>query len=365
MVHFLVFVTLAYISYVYAAPSKNESDAFSHSLRGHVYRHLGGGGGADYSPVANKFPNQYPIERYKNLPSIFLIGSQKCGTASLIQLLIEHPKLCIGHKKETHFFTHRNFDEDGKLMDQKLFEAYSNLYADPKKSVKKCYNGQGLYIDGTPDMHVCGAVFRIAMLYPPALRSKLKFMAILREPVARDWSWFKFGLTHTNHFGHYGEPIAKVSGYDVDSFYLTKKHAAYFKDGTTLCDLGDAEDLSNLFRGKYIDQLEEFTKYFRRDQILVLNAEAAFKNTTEAMDAVQQFLGLETGWSGAKMPWENHPEELKVKVPPLKCKDRDALGSHYEKYNKRLYKWLDTKDKPPMEPKFTPFPSVENVPCVD
>lgn len=260
----------------------------------------------------------------------------------------------LGKKKESHFFTKRYFDDNGKVRDINLYdEWYSQENTD-----KKCWNGKGRYIDGTPAFHDCGYFFRLHSFYPPELHDKLQFIAILREPVSRDWSGFSFGLTHVHHFNGQSGPIHT----DASAFFLNKKHESFFTKQEMDCT-HDMKSFNDIFRGKYSIQLEEFLKYFDRKQLLILNADASFTDPNTAMNAVQKFLNLPQGWNGAKFPWENHPVDpsLKdVKVPKLRCKDRDALINYYAKWNNALYKFVNGTKGPPMEPVFAKF-KVRNI----
>lgn len=224
-------------------------------------------------------------------------------------------------------------------------------------------NGKGRFVDGTPILHSCQAIMDIYSFYPPAIREKLKFIVILREPVSRDWSGFTFGLTHYHHFNEKSDPILK----DKDAFVINEKKKEYFfKKKAEHCG-DDPSDLNLYFRARYVLQFEEFLKYFKREQLLIFNVEFIFDDPDAAMEAVRVFLDLDEGWgTNINFPWYSHPPNFKEKVPPLYCKDRDALAAFYKPFNDRLYSWIN-KDggKPPAsEPYFKPFKSHEDVACV-
>jgi hypothetical protein len=120
-----------------------------------------------------------------NLPTIFLIGAQKGGTSSLFELMIQHPLLCPGEHKEPHFFDHpENFN--------KGVDFYRRIFTD-----QKCNNNSSAhFIDGTPIMHHQYIWGNIYSIYEgsKSIRKDLKFIALLREPVARDYSWYKHAV---------------------------------------------------------------------------------------------------------------------------------------------------------------------------
>lgn len=304
---------------------------------------------------------------FTNLPRVFLIGAQKAGTESMFEVLIGHPKLCgsngkgAGNWKESHFFSGKHFDDKGNLLPGS-YALYQKGYDDAK-----CMNGNGTFCDGTPMMHGCSAIFLVYSFYPPEIRDELRFIAILREPVSRDWSGFSFGLTHYKHFGgNKGKEIPILDHSMSDAFKVTERHYAFF-NSSGFCREHDGSGLKDVFRGKYVEQLEQVVKYFKRSQLLVLNVEQIFEDPDAIMGVVQKFLGLKKGWKQeGKFPIYTHPPSFEGDFEPLSCSDRDAIGKLYNPYNERLYKWLASDKngkKPPMEPPFRHFKSYKEVNC--
>ncbi|CAM9626157.1 unnamed protein product [Scytosiphon promiscuus] len=124
------------------------------------------------------------------LPSVFFFGVSKCGTTSLSNWLAEHPRTALvppapGHDfREAHVFdltpkAWHNLDARGRA--EKLAAA-----AAPEDTV----------IDFTPHYAVMGeAPLRIADFYDAAegrLRETLRFLVVLREPVARTISSWEY-----------------------------------------------------------------------------------------------------------------------------------------------------------------------------
>ena len=116
-----------------------------------------------------------------HIPSVFVLGVQKGGSSSLYAFLMLHPLLCGGEHKEPHFFDHDEFYRQGRA-------AYASTYTD----VKCDNNDKAVYVDATPMMHYMHKVSsRLADFYTQEERDKLKFIALLREPVSRDYSWYQ------------------------------------------------------------------------------------------------------------------------------------------------------------------------------
>ena len=45
-------------------------------------------------------------------------------------------------------------------------------------------------------------------------------------------------------------------------------------------------------KGRYLEQLQAFTRVFKRRQIMILSSEGIFKNTTAIMERVRRFIGV-------------------------------------------------------------------------
>jgi len=111
-------------------------------------------------------------------------GAPKAGTTSLYKWLADHPEVCASSLKETRFF----LDADYPLPYATRFDG-TNIqeYAD---FFKHCRAGNRLLrLDATPDYLYSKTALRIAELLPQA-----KIVFILRDPVERMVSWYKYAL---------------------------------------------------------------------------------------------------------------------------------------------------------------------------
>ena len=144
----------------------------------HVNKHTG-----NYESFLRK--NATQNEKFKQggtLPTIFIVGSQKGGSSSLYELLVEHPQICRGLRKELHYFDHSSNYAQGT-------EFYRRLFQNPK-----CDGAVGAhFVDATPIIHDPSTWQRIYDTYNSSknVRDNLKFIVLLREPVSRDYSWYQ------------------------------------------------------------------------------------------------------------------------------------------------------------------------------
>lgn len=156
------------------------------------------------------------------LPDFAIIGAQKAGTTSVLDVLSKHSAICASNVPETTFFT--NDSEYARGSDY-----YARFYTHREP-------GQ-LCGEATPDyLHKPGVAARLYAANPRA-----KLIAILRNPLDRAFSAYLMQLS-------------KGSEHPSTSFEtaLQRQHATYVSFGN------------------YYDQLKEYFGVFDRAQILVL-----------------------------------------------------------------------------------------------
>jgi hypothetical protein len=162
------------------------------------------------------------------LPTVFIIGAQKGGSMSLLELMLQHPNLCGGKHKEPHFF---NNDENfGRGVDW-----YRKQFTDEKcmKSPSK-----SKYVDGTPMIHIPDVWKRIQKTYDKEKENSenLKFIVLLREPVSRDYIWYQHVIRADLHTGQPFEEVKTLKEMNEESNFLN----------------GEGQDTR---RGRYVEQV--------------------------------------------------------------------------------------------------------------
>jgi len=290
-----------------------------------------------------------------NLPLIFVLGVQKGGSSSLFEFLIQHPLLCHGVMKEPHFFDHEPYNKKTRQDYMKLFPTNTTSY-----NIHRTCSSKARFIDGTTVMYKLDvASDRMAQFYTNEEKEKLKFIVLIREPVARDYSW-------------YGQVIRDKLGNGIKFNLIETFAEADAKRNSKERD-------SHIHRsGRYVEQLEHFIRNFKRDQILIISSDAVFKNSSAVMDSVSGFLGVKKidAWNGpfphddhlGRAEWRNMVDCIVSHIPKLDCKLRDELAEYYQPWNTELELWME-KTKPDAskwEPTFIPFgDSWKNIKCVD
>lgn len=203
------------------------------------------------------------------LPDFIILGAQRCGTSSLYSYLTSHPQVIPASRKEVHFFDN-NFDK-GELWYRKHFP-----------SVVRMLSGE--YITGEASPYY---------LYHPHVARRIseviqdpKLVVLLRDPVDRAIS-------------HYWLEVNQCENEDLtmeDAFEREDKRLKAEKERLIL-DEGyysfNYQHFSYLDRGKHLQQIERFKRYFDEEQILVIKSESLFEETQSTYEKVTDFLNIE------------------------------------------------------------------------
>jgi hypothetical protein len=363
--------------------------------------------------------------------NLFILGAQKAGTSSLFAALKRHMFFCSGHK-EPHFFHY-----DHEYVKGRAF--YEKYFIEHRTELRKCttstYSGistkthvprnapagvspvstspieytlkpRRYFIDGSTMLHNMREVApRIKEFYDdeasPVKSSELKFIVLLREPVARDYSCFQHysrnAIAHIpSRFPQYALPFASFGEHGgmrtmkevLEQNMTTKmKHQQQFPSLLNYSEVGNGLCHHNDFiRGEYASHIREFLKYFDRSQLMIMNSDFVVHHHREALLAIADFTnilkqGNETNspaylreiaaFDAPNYPHADHDVQslcVHQHVPKLDCSFRDRLAQYYRPWNSELMKLLnETQSRAPKsEPPFAPFHENEhqNVLCV-
>ena len=187
----------------------------------------------------------------KGLPTFFIIGSPKCGTTALAQLLAAHPDVYLSQPKEPHFFD-AHHDKGLPAYVQEHFSGWS---------------GTGAAGEATPSyLAVPYVPERIHSAIPHA-----RLIVILRHPVQRAYSsWWMF---HARGM----EPLsfqAAISRNEMDLVHRTLTAAddeQAWRAHISAVDRGDQILIRNyLDSGYYSRHLRRYLELFPREQLKVV-----------------------------------------------------------------------------------------------
>jgi len=178
------------------------------------------------------------------LPNFLIIGAMKSGTTSLYHYMKTHPEIFLSSIKEPNFFT--------KDIQKKDLEWYKSLFSDGKKA--KALGEASVNYSKYP--HYTGVPQRIA-----SLNKNIKLIYVLRNPLARTCSHYLHNIYAGIEPDSFKEAIAKRPLYIQASLYYM--------------------------------QIQEYLKFFPREQLLIFLLDDLKKNPRDTVKKVFTFLDVD------------------------------------------------------------------------
>jgi hypothetical protein len=253
-----------------------------------------------------------------SLPDFLIIGEAKTGTTFLYYLLTRHPYVEPAATKEVHYFDRRLKSFQGNL------DWYRSQFPPPTwKEGRRVITGEA----SPYYMYHPHAARRASEVVPEA-----RIIALLRNPVERSYSEYQHKVRAGNETLSFEEATAseeeRIRGERERLLANERVGSPSFRN------------FSYLSRGIYVDQLQEWQKYFGRDRMLVLGSENLFANPVETLNQVTEFLELPR--------WE--PEDVEALSTPdsrheasydsMSPETRRRMEEYFRPHNQRLYDFL-------------------------
>jgi Sulfotransferase domain len=248
------------------------------------------------------------------LPDFVIIGGASCGTSFLYHLLTRHPYVeRTATLKEVNYF--------GKHFDKGL-EWYKSQFLPPRwKDGRRSITGETtpryLYHPLVPK--------RMAKVVPQA-----HLIALLRNPVDRAYSEYNRRVRDMMR-----ETRSFEEAIEAEKEWLLGKEDSILEDEPR-------PPFVYLKRGIYVDHLLHWSKFFSKEQMLVLKSEDFFARELKTLQLVLDFLDL-PDWKPEVSEIHNtgHFDQNKgnydQKMNPA---TRKWLESYFEPHNQRLYEHL-------------------------
>jgi hypothetical protein len=202
-----------------------------------------------------------PTRPSKNLPNFMIIGAQKAGTTALNKYLSQHPQIFMCPLKEPQFFSTDVIYERG-------LDWYRGLFGEAKPG-QVCGEASTSY-----------TFFPSTPLTPQRIHQALaniKLIYIVREPVSRVES-------------------ACLQTIKYQKYVLNDHDQNYSVDA--LIQLGEDPNnplgLPNFIQlSQYITQIEQYLKYFKPEQLLVIFQEDLAQNPDRLLRQLFEFIGVD------------------------------------------------------------------------
>lgn len=236
------------------------------------------------------------------LPDFLIIGTQKGGTTSLYNYLLQHPAVHGATGKETGYFLNSEPREEE-------YRAYFPLEAikaiHQNLLVKAFYTGEAstayLFDENVPKR--VKAVLR-----------GVKLIVLLRRPTERAFSAYK----HWKGLGQEKRTFSKA---------IEEEFKKYNHGGPT--------EFEYIRRGLYDEQLSRWLNHFGREQFFIERSEKMFENPQQVYDNLLQFLGL------ASHEISSFPVVNKGSDETMSQKTEQRLRTFYQPHNEKLFERLD------------------------
>ncbi|MDP9183395.1 MAG: sulfotransferase [Actinomycetota bacterium] len=245
------------------------------------------------------------------LPDLVIVGAPKAGTTTLAHWLRNHPGVAVSRKKELEYFD-RYYDRGPSWYLEQLPQ-------DP---------GDRLVVEATPTyLSEPGVAERVARDLPEA-----RFVAVLREPVARAWSNYSF---------------FRQLGLDRRSWTRAIEQSS---------DAPSAQDpLGYLWRGRYAEQLARWDGLLGPDRLLPILFDDLIADPQGEFDRICTFAGI------GSAPLKDR-ESVNTTRRPRSARLQLALAKPQAgRLRRRLYAWnaqgrpvpaLDPRDETVLRARF-------------
>lgn len=245
------------------------------------------------------------------LPDFLIIGAQKCGTTFLYNNLVLHTDVAQALTKEVHYFdTHFERGE-------RWYRAHFARKTELLRGDRRVLTGESspYYI-----FHPCVAR-RAAACVPGA-----RLIALLRDPVERAYSHYH----HNVRQGH--EKLSFEEALEAEAARTVGERERLLQRDETRSE--PLLRYTYQARGLYADQIEEWMRYFPREQLIVLESERLVHESGSVLEEAQRFLGLTP--QPEKSPGRHNAGEYGPMEPSI----RDRLTNYFRPHNERLFAFL-------------------------
>jgi len=279
--------------------------------------------GLTLDPAWQEHPNKFSIGRafqmatssIRTLPNFIIIGSSKSGTWAIHNYLLQHPDVDYS-ARNIHFFEYAYSNKISWYKSHFPTKLYKSLVESIHK--RKCLMSEhtSTYLhhplipqrvkDGIPDV---------------------KLIVSLRNPIDRAYSNY-----------HMFVRIGTEKRTFEDAVFSEIKRIEIIKENDNFQiknpNFSNCIEFNYLRHGTYVDKLENWLKFFRREQFCIVENKDLSKNPQQVLDKIFEFLNV----PHFKLRQEERWNVGKYKK--MKESTRKTLEDFFKPYNERLYKLL-------------------------
>jgi hypothetical protein len=256
------------------------------------------------------------MKEVSGLDYLIIGGSTKCGTTSLFTYLADHPEICGASFKESRFFLGENEPLESRYrLEQDGFNAYGQLFENCTGRVR---------MEATPDyLYSPFAAENIHSHIPGA-----KMVFILRDPVERLVSWYKFAKQR-----------ALLDNAVSFEDYVNRQFASGNKESSE-------QHMNALRQGLYSRYLQNYRDHFDEESLLILHFDELKNDPGALIRRVCQHCGIDPSYYDSYR-FEVHNKTQAVKnqtVERLYINIRKKLRFlfHGSKAAMKLLRWFNS-----------------------
>ena len=187
------------------------------------------------------------------LPNFIIPGAQKSGTTALRIYLDQHPNVYMVNKEIRFFNSEENFNKGIKWYEE-FFKNSNGKKAIGEKTPEYIYDTK------VPE--------RIHNVIP-----NVKLIFVLRNPVTRAYSHYWHSVRSGVENLKFSEALEKE---EERSTKPENKNLFRYKD-----------------RGKYINQIRRYSKFFPKSNMFFVLSEDLYENTNEVLSSILEFLNVD------------------------------------------------------------------------
>lgn len=256
------------------------------------------------------------------LPDFLVLGAMKAGSTSLYHALSQHPGVFPAATKEIHYFD--NHLSEGLGWYRAFFPLRRTLDA-ARAAGRAVATGEA------------SPLYLVHPRVPEALSATLpdvRLVAVLRDPVERAVSHYNHNVRVSQAHGQSREPLSFAEAIAAEDERIAGEVERILADPSY--NSVPFSRYTYKTRGQYAEQLERYAARFPRENLLVLQSEAFYRDVQGTMDRVFDFLGLDPWQVPDVRPQNKH----RPQTPPPDPRTLDALRAHFAPHNERLFAFL-------------------------
>ena len=256
------------------------------------------------------------------LPDFLFLAPGACGTTSMYELYLRSNEHMLPSKiNEIFYFNtkHTNSINWYKVLFPSIFT----------RKIRSIIGKKTLTCDGTGsyilDPH---APKRIKKIIPD-----VKFVVMLRNPVDRTLSHYKRRIRNKKEKRSFEEAIE----YEQNNF--KKEFQEYVKNEN---EIAFYPPTSYLARSRYFEYIENWLRYFPKEQFLFINSNDYFKDPLKEYNRILEFLGLAPHHPNIKGKRGISPAALFDDIV-TKPETIEFLRNYFQPWNEKLFNLIGVK----------------------